>query len=369
MHGRQRSEYKAMQRDPVVAANLAAKAEKWHALSREIAARRAAAPQDETSLALTEKMLLVNPDPMYLWNYRRELLLADNTTSSNSVLLDTELRVTQSALQNNPKSYGAWFHRKWALLSLLKDDDDNCDTTSSSVHASELDLTAAFLQRDERNFHCWNYRRFVVSCMLQGSDATDGNHNNWWKSPQVGGREAEAKTVPVTDNAKKNDILQAEWEFTSSKIQDNFSNFSAFHYRSKLLPWKLEQIGSIAIGKSKQEVISEEWELVSNAIFTEPDDQTSWWYAQFLLDSKHVFCSDDESWYEELLGQQVEQVRELLVEMPQSKWVCLGLYELLSSAITTSGNLNEREELLQKLIELDPDRRGRYEYLLKKQQQ
>ena len=394
MHGRQREEYKALQRDPAVAAKLAAKAEKWYALSNEIAHRRRRSAEDkdasneaqqqQTSLALTEKMLLVNPDPMYLWNFRRELLLVTTETKTSDAAdakatvddsftidhplwsLPTELAVTQAALENNPKSYGAWFHRKWALLF-----QQPCETT---ILENELALTAAFLQRDERNFHCWNYRRFIVTCLLHkgyavACDGNDGDDAEWWNSSQVA--TAANTTVPSTtslpkeddhDDSKRKQILQTEWEFTDTKIHDNFSNFSAFHYRSKLLQWKLQQT------TTTKDLIAAELELVSNAIFTEPDDQTAWWYAQFLLDSQHLFGpNNDHDWFQDLLTQQIAQVQELAEEMPNSKWVHLGLYNLLKASHENNSNRSRRQDriqLLQNLVELDPDRAGRYNILL-----
>ena len=60
-------------------------------------------------------------------------------------------------------------------------------------------------------------------------------------------------------------------EFTISKINTNFSNYSAWHLRSKLLPTltTAEESGTLA---------AEELELVKSAFFTEPADQSAWMY-------------------------------------------------------------------------------------------
>ena len=58
--------------------------------------------------------------------------------------------MTERALRRNPKSYGAWQHRKWTLRA---------QGPGRADLAHELALCAQLLAADERNFHCWGFRR------------------------------------------------------------------------------------------------------------------------------------------------------------------------------------------------------------------
>ena len=58
--------------------------------------------------------------------------------------------MTERALRRNPKSYGAWHHRTWALRE---------QGPARAELGRELQLCAQLLAADERNFHCWNFRR------------------------------------------------------------------------------------------------------------------------------------------------------------------------------------------------------------------
>lgn len=85
--------------------------------------------------------------------------------------------------------------------------------------------------------HCWDYRRFLLE-----------NCNE------------------VT--------VEQELDFTTEKISSNFSNFSSWHLRSKLLP------------KLSKDFLGEELELIRNAVFTDPKDQSAWFYHRWLLKSQ-----------------------------------------------------------------------------------
>lgn len=63
------------------------------------------------------------------------------------------------------------------------------------------------LDADERNFHAWTYRRFL--CTLQGTPADE------------------------------------ELAFSSTKIGQNFSNYSAWHYRTRQAYPRMEGAGRL----------------------------------------------------------------------------------------------------------------------------
>ena len=449
MHGQKRSEYKARQNDKKVSAVLSQKAQQWNALSRELVSRRR--PQEPSSLsneeersswistlALSEKLLSVNPDPSHLWNRRREILIAINNQSKDDETCSfrNEQILTAKCLERNPKAYGSWFHRKWSIRFFLLNDmtsdkNHNSDTVDKwkSLLGAELNLCADFLKLDERNFHCWNYRRFVVSSLAtvilltqtnnhatnQMDDETNqqiihgitGSWKHWISNDNNDTFETfsfnlmgpQITETTVSDKSHINDtnkhellqhfkestaqsleaLLQTEWDFTREKIEENFSNCSAFHYRSKLLPLILKQKETEHnVDTIKMELVKDELDLVQNAIFTEPDDQTAWWYHRFIISWAYPKNNEENKLieYEQLLEEESETLHELSeTENGQCKWALIGLhlvldtnYQLLEDRkaknVEKKETLrNEVNECLKLLIDLDPDRKGRYESL------
>uniref|UniRef100_T1JKS0 Geranylgeranyl transferase type-2 subunit alpha n=1 Tax=Strigamia maritima TaxID=126957 RepID=T1JKS0_STRMM len=173
---------------------------------------------DDEAIDINHQLLLANPDI--------------TTEGDINDLFNKELSFTESCLRVNPKSYGAWFHRCWVL-----------DTMPNPDWQKEHVLCDRFLELDERNFHCWDHRRFVVK--------------------------------------RANISPEEELKFSIKLINSNFSNYSAWHYRSKLLPLVYpDRDNQLNI---REDIRLEELDLVQNAAFTDPNDQSAWFYHRWLL--------------------------------------------------------------------------------------
>eukprot|EP00743_Colponemidia_sp_Colp-15_P003303 GILK01003567.1.p1 GENE.GILK01003567.1~~GILK01003567.1.p1 ORF type:complete len:448 (-),score=69.17 GILK01003567.1:144-1487(-) len=239
MHGRRLADKKVPTAEE--RAEELAKLAKCNTLMKSLLDRRKRGVVDESSFDVTQKMLEINPDFNTLWNYRRDILnsfFVSKTADEKEAMLLNELQLLERAFRKHPKCYAAWHYRKW-VLQQVKD---------PKVLQRELALCKAFLDKDDRNFHVWNFRQWVVA--LIGLD------------PKV------------------------ELQFTTDRIQKNFSNYSAWHYRSKYLAAVHAKGAEQPKGDTVSlplDVIRSELELVRNGVYTEPDDQCCWLYLRWLL--------------------------------------------------------------------------------------
>jgi geranylgeranyl transferase type-2 subunit alpha len=193
---------------------------------------------DDESLRLSEEILYGNPDVLTLWSIRKKTLVKYENEKTHDQLdkyYEHDIYVTEMGLRKNPKSYGSWSHRQWCLLKAEK-------LSLKCVNwQNELGLCNKYLNMDERNFHCWSYRQFVI----------------------------------------KNGCISKfdELKYTYDRICTNFSNYSSWHYRSKLITDLYLQD---TLSKDP-DVFKNELELIENAVFTDPNDQAAWIYQKWLL--------------------------------------------------------------------------------------
>ncbi|KAF9914588.1 hypothetical protein BX616_007974 [Lobosporangium transversale] len=201
--------------------------------------------RDNDALRVTTLLLRKSPDYYTIWNVRRIILQEGFLDKADDEAVDKiyngELEFVQENLKLNPKSYWMWNHRRWCLEHMKQPHWDR-----------ELAMVSKFLELDARNFHGWDYRRYIIRQL----DLKDRN-----------------ATERVLERA------QSEFDFTAKKISQNFSNYSAWHNRSTLLI-KLSQDMT---EEERQAAADNEFDLIKNAIYTDPEDQSAWLYDLWLI--------------------------------------------------------------------------------------
>ena len=135
----------------------------------------------------------------------------------------------------------------------------------------------------------WNYRRWVIAHLAAQTAAAQGAAN-------VAPFPASLSDRTLTEGVKQAQLALArkELDYTMRHIEANFSNFSAWHYRSKLLPrvWDAEQLNTSSRTAERAKGASErhaatltraEFELLQQAMYTDPSDQSILIYHRWLL--------------------------------------------------------------------------------------
>ncbi|KAG2348523.1 rab-protein geranylgeranyltransferase [Suillus weaverae] len=301
------------------------KIDEFLALTDDVLSRKKKQDWSNDAFELTQRLLQINPEFYTVWNYRRNILLngifPQSTPEQINNLLSNELSMTTTALKANPKVYWIWNHRRWCLENGPDGPERNGVPSMEWRQANwdkELFVAERMLDADARNFLAWNYRRYVLANMPTRRSET------------------------------------SELAYTSRKIGANFSNFSAWHQRSKTLVglWESGQLDPI---QSRDD----EFELVSNALYTDPDDQSAWIYHRWLIGSGENKGQ---------LEREIQLIFELLQEQPDSKWCMESLvhYKRLLLRNHSPGSQTLKQEcveLLSRLMDLDPVRYARYQDL------
>ncbi|KAH9431037.1 hypothetical protein MCOR02_008346 [Pyricularia oryzae] len=366
-------------------------------LRKEIAANNTA-PE---VFVLTSRLLRLNPEYYTVWNDRRRLLICgslsapsagsspsralptssptDTTTLSSAVsssssstttqpyqdlqktgssgttvddgiktredTIRSELAFTIPLLMEFPKCYWIWNYRLWVLGKAVELLDR---VVSRGIWTEELGLVGKMLTRDRRNFHAWGYRRHVVAQLESAALSPDG------KSPES--------------------LVVSEFEYTSKMIRVDLSNFSAWHNRSKLIPRLLDERQADDVARRK--FLEDELNLVREALNVGPEDQSLWYYHQFLMlnlfdavDSSAIAPNLNVSERVAYVTRELDDIKDLLEDYEDIKWLYEALLEYtvaLAKLESRSLSEHETEQLrgwLVKLQQLDRTRRGRWAYM------
>ncbi|KAK2550991.1 Geranylgeranyl transferase type-2 subunit alpha [Acropora cervicornis] len=260
----------------------------YNETTNRIHEKRKNGDMDKESLSLSEQVLSANPDYLTLWNLRREIFLRmkeENSADALQEICQRELSFLTNCLQVNPKSYCVWHHRQWIMEFMPQP------------------------SWKEELLHCWDYRRYTVN---------------------------KANISPVD-----------EFNFSTEKIRENFSNYSSWHYRSKLLPLihpcqsgDMERVEEEALMKGESE-------------------------ASTTSNESHLFRAELTAVHSSVLRQELDSCRLLLQEEPDNKWTMLTMV-LLMRALDPLVYEQETDFYLEKLVEVDGFRKGYYKDLRRK---
>lgn len=124
-----------------------------------------------------------------------------------------------------------------------------------SYLSQEIQNCNLFLEKDDRNFHVWNHRLTIFSMIREYFP------NEF------------------------NDFLNKELLFTTNMIKKNLSNFSAFHYRTKLIPIFFNINNKNWNSEEAIEYFKLDTELITNAVYTDPKDQSPWTYHLWIVNN------------------------------------------------------------------------------------
>ncbi|KAI9791834.1 MAG: Rab geranylgeranyltransferase [Peltula sp. TS41687] len=323
------------------------------------------------ALDLTSKLLKLNPEYYTIWNHRRRVLLHElfpepkptspsvadpslfqtSTSPSTSLsegtaattclsLIRADLLFLVPLLREFPKCYWIWNHRLWLLqqatLRLPR-------TVARELWQEELGLVGKMLARDSRNFHGWSYRRTVVEQLESGALA-----------PEARGEER------VNDS-----MAEEEYAYTTRMIRTSLSNFSAWHNRSKLIPRLLDE--RRADERARRKFLDDEFELIIQALYTDPYDQSVWFYHEWLMTCYNTLTfrrqatATEESQH---LKSQLETISDLLDGAEDCKWIYEALLRytmILRQTESEERSVDQAKEWLEQLKKLDPLRRGRWD--------
>lgn len=276
------------------------------------------------SLKITEELLILNPEFNAIWNFRRDIISALKDTLTPE-FWEKELQFIMVQLKRYPKVYWIWSYRVWIIK--------NYPYSPLKIWKSELEIVNRLLDLDARNYHGWHYRRIVVSAI---------------------------------EEIEKSSQDAPELFYATEIINKNISNYSAWHQRVQLIT-RMFQSNEII---KKKEFLLKEVDYFTNAMFTDAEDQSIWFYINWFIKYSFVLNTLGKDDYLKMLSTLQSNINtinddDLDFSGKENNW-CLKLLIVIHKIRVELGEPVEEplDEYLHKLIEADPLRKNRYLYLL-----
>lgn len=289
-------------------------------LLQELTSRKKAKDYSVDALHVIAEVINLVPESYTAYNYRREVIvkLMDVSSSDAQKLLLAELKFNNTILEKDYKCYAAFAHRHWIyeqFLQLASKEGNRSPNEAEQtalisivplVHRlikGELSQCDKLLKVDERNFHVWNHRRWVFTlssrannllcCTLPPPGAAPASSSMSSPILSTGTSSSSMDSESFFTQDEQNDM-----NFTTKKITESFSNYSAWHQRSLIVQARmarffkqiqLSEPGTASSPFSPQHlnvyrILAVEVELLCKAIYCDPNDQAAWCYAPFILD-------------------------------------------------------------------------------------
>ncbi|KAH0283335.1 protein prenylyltransferase [Aureobasidium namibiae CBS 147.97] len=331
--------------------------------------------QEYTSetLGLTSALLTQNPEYYTVWNHRRLVLQHVFAKEVNSppaedaeskpapglnpaqheitLLIREDLAFLLPLLKQFPKCYWVWNHRAWLLQQASK---YLPVTSAKKLWQQEMALVTKMLTYDSRNFHGWSYRREVVKSIQD-----------------LSAQELQDKSQDEQQRESEPSMTESEFAYTTKMIKTNLSNFSAWHNRLQLIPKLLKERNADFAARKK--LLDDEFELIITALYTDPYDQSLWFYHNYLMTNLSLKTSSDLRIVPNLTNQhrieyydtQLDLLKDMLEDTKDCKWIYLALVTYTPEYLEIdAGNKKvttlELTEWLDQLEQLDPLRKGRW---------
>ncbi|CCE65877.1 hypothetical protein TPHA_0N00960 [Tetrapisispora phaffii CBS 4417] len=278
------------------------------------------------NLQKSKELLKINPEFNAVWNFRRDSIIALKE-QLEAKFWEEELDFVMAELKIYPKVYWIWGHRVWVL--------NNYPGSPVSIWKRELLIVSKLLELDARNYHGWHYRRIVISSI---------------------------------ENRTGESMDKEEFEYSSNKINNNISNFSAWHQRANMIP---AMFANNEI-EDKKKFIDDELKYITNAMYTDAEDQSVWIYIKWFLNSDIVSNTYTTEEYVKMIDDVKQNILiinqdDLDFSGKENAW-CLKMLIVIEEISKRFGSQEEcrTQEYVKKLIEIDPLRKNRYLHLRNK---